>query len=38
MQRTQHVGHGDERVGQVELRGEDDDGIWEEVRGYVQAG
>ena len=38
MQRTQDVGHGDERVGQVELRGEDDDGIWEEVRGYVQTG
>ena len=38
MQRTQDVGHGDERVGQVELRGEHDDGIWEEARGYIQTG
>ena len=34
MQRAQDVRYGDERVG---LRGADDDGIREEVRGYVQA-
>ena len=38
MQRVEDVGHGDERMGYVWLRGEHDDGVWQETGGDVEAG